>query len=320
MIQAEQMTIDDFWFLNGRLRRKEGTRQLRLECNYDGHNWIYDLFDRQGIGELIKANTMDNSEHLPKDYIESLKKLPERIQRIHFYGSDEEAEGLVFDEFRQHEHIITPFNIPSTWEITEILDHGVTNPTAVLWMATDYDGNLFVFDEHYKAGESVSFHSEAIKARYKDLQSPTFRWADPSVFAKTSKRNNRLMSVADEYLDNGIIYSPADNDVLGGINRVNEYLKAGKLKIFKSCTNLIDEVHTYKWQRLKPGEDKNEPDKPLKRKDHLCDCLRYGVFSRPSSPVHEDPLPARNTFRGFELQEEKDQETKEALKEMLSEV
>ena len=62
MVQAEEENEDVFWFLNGRLRRREGTRQLRLECNYDGRNWIYRLFNVEKIGTLITTNTFDNEK------------------------------------------------------------------------------------------------------------------------------------------------------------------------------------------------------------------------------------------------------------------
>jgi phage terminase large subunit len=75
--------------------------------------------------------------------------------------------------------------------------------------------------------------------------------------------------------------------VLGGINRVSEYFKSDRLKIFKSCTNLIEEVGQYKWQKLKPGVQKNAPEAPVKHKDHACDALRYLISSRPESPIEK---------------------------------
>ncbi len=99
MVQAEEMSEDDLWFLRGRLRRQEGTRQLRLECNYDGHNWIYKLFNEQRIGDLFLTNTFDNKGNLPPDYIPGLMKLPKKLQERYLYGSDADMEGVVFDEF-----------------------------------------------------------------------------------------------------------------------------------------------------------------------------------------------------------------------------
>lgn len=281
MIQAEEMNEEDFWFLNGRLRRKEGTRQLRLECNYDGKNWIYKQFNQKKIGKLVLTNTFDNQVNLPDDYIPNLQKLPKKLQERHLYGSDADMEGVVWDEFSESRHVINPFEIPEDWQRIRILDHGVTNPTACLWMAVDFDGKVYIYDEHYEKEKPISYHAEQIKKR------KTYQFqddlADPSIFNKTSSKNGQLFSVADEYRDHDLHFRPADNSVLAGINRVNEYFKNDQLFIFKNCVHTIEEIEGYKWQRIKPGEEKNEPDKPVKHKDHACDCVRYGIMSRPES-------------------------------------
>ena len=276
MVQAEEMNEDDFWFLNGRLRRKEGTRQLRLECNYDGHNYIYKLFNEQKVGTLITTNTFDNEANLPPDYIPNLRLLPKRLQERHLYGSDADMEGAVWDEFSRAKNLIDPFYIPSQWKITMALDHGFTNPTAVLWMATDWDGNIFVLDEHYEANKTISYHAEQIKTRkYEDVR----QLADPSIFSKTQASKEGLHSIADEYQTYGISLYPADNTLLSGISKVNELFKANKLKIFKNCVNTIREVENWKWRKLKPGVYKNEPDAPMDKDNHTCDTLRYGCMA-----------------------------------------
>lgn len=304
MVQAEEESEETFWFINGRLRRKQGTRRLRLECNYDGHNWIYKLFNIQKIGALITTNTFDNAENLPPDYIENLKKLPKKLQERHLYGSDADMEGVVWDEFSEAQ-IIDPFDVSQFAKIF-ILDHGVTNPTAGLWLAVDYDGNVYAFDEHYEKEKPVSYHAEEIKKR--DNAKVEDWLADPAIFAKTQSRNGQIYSIADEYLDCGITFRPADNNVLGGINRVNEYFKRKQLFIFKNCVNLIDEVRGYKWQRLKAGQHKNEPDKPVKLKDHLCDCLRYGIMSRPALSERQEKKSTGFTDYNMERMEEQQSE------------
>lgn len=288
MVQGEEMSEEDFYFLKGRLRRQEGTRQLHVECNYDGHNWIYKLFNVQKIGKLITTNTFDNEKNLPPDYIAGLKKLPDKIQRRHLYGSDEEMEGQIWDEFKEGKHLIDPFEVPVGWDKLLVLDHGVTNPTAVLWGAVDWDGNLFIIDEHYEADKTVSYHAEQIKKR--QLYNIKRQLIDPSCIAKTMQKGLELRSIVDEYRDNGLSFQPADNTVLAGLNRVNEAFKNDKLFIFKSCVNTIREIQGYRWKKLKYTETKNQPDEPLKKDDHACDCLRYMVMSRYDKSDINDPI------------------------------
>lgn len=286
MVQAEEMTEDDFWFLKGRLSRKEGTCQLRLDCNYDGHNWIYRLFNVEKIGTLITTNTFDNEANLPPDYIPGLKLLPKRLQERYLYGSDADMEGRIWDEFSLDKNVRDPFYIPSGWDRNVVLDHGFTNPTAVLWAAIDWDGNIFIYDEHYKAGKSISYHAEQIKKRD---NAEVKRWfIDPSCSARTQQKKLEagiveLHSIIDEYRDYGLRFEPADNALLAGINRVNEYFKSGKLIIFKNCINTIREVENWKWKKIKPGVDTNEPEEPINKDDHTCADLRYLLMSRMSS-------------------------------------
>jgi PBSX family phage terminase large subunit len=289
MVQAEEMTEDDYWFLKGRLRRKEGTRRLRIECNYDGHNWIYRLFNEQGVGTLITTNTFDNEENLPPDYIPNLKKLPKRIQDRHLYGTDDDAEGLVWDEFNYGRHVVEPYPIHSDWRDGFVLDHGFRNPTAVLWYAIDFDGNIIIYDEHFQKEKPVSHHAREIKKR-----GITSGICDPSVFNKTQSKGDVIYSIADEYKDEGIKLSPAyRSSEEATLNRVNEFFKAGRIQIFKSCPNLIKEIQNWKWECLKPGANRNDPERPEDKDNHGADCLKYLVATRfkPSTEPGEELNP-----------------------------
>lgn len=305
MVQAEEMVEEDLWFLNGRLRRKEGTRQLRLECNYDGRNWIYNLFNEQKIGTLITTNTFDNKENLPPDYIPNLEKLPKKLRDRHLYGSDADMEGQVWDEFDRAKNVRDPFYIPDTWERIVALDHGFTNPTAVLWVAIDWDGVAYVYDEHYEAGKTSSYHAEKIKERNNENVKT---WLiDRACFAQTQQRKETFYSIADEYKDYGLNFQPAGNGpntLLPSINRVNEYFKDSKLVIFKNCENTIREIENWKWRKLKPGIIKNEPDEPMDVNDHANDCIRFAIMSRPAitnlptePPINENSAWGRHLLR-----------------------
>ena len=289
MVQAEEMVEEDFWFLTGRLRRQQGSRQLRVECNYDGHNWIYKLFNEQKVGQLITTNTFDNEVNLPADYIPNLKKLPKKLRDRHLYGSDEDMEGAVWDEFDRGRHLRDPFIIPEGWDRFIALDHGFTNPTAVVFGAVDWDGNLFIYDEHYEAGKVASYHADAIKRR--DITNVKRLWIDPSCRNKTQRKGEVLYSIVEEYADCGLLFDPANNSVLAGINRVNEGFKADKIFIFKNCTNTIREVESYKWKKLKPTDNKNRPEEPHKKDDHACDALRYLVMSRIEATEKDTEIP-----------------------------
>lgn len=291
IIQAEEMTEEEFWFICGRLRRKFGTLQLRIEANYNGHNWIYKLWKKRDINvqhgstitaddfHLIETNTLDNRENLPASYIASLEMLPEKLKRRHFYGSWDEAQGLVYDEFSENKHFIEPIHIPQAWEKGFILDHGFTNPTAVLWYAIDWDGNVYLYDEHYESEKGVSYHAEQIKKR-----NITTGKCDPALFAKTQSPKTiggEIFAISDEYRDYGINLAPAvRGSDASGIARVNEFFKAGKIRVFNTLKNFLEEINNWKYRTSNSRIVQNVPEEPEDKDNHLMDCLKYLIVSR----------------------------------------
>lgn len=306
--QAEEVPESVFLALVGRLRRPVKRRQGFLTFNMQGHNWIWRRWlkheDEEGNAldasdySLITATTLANKDNLPADYIDKLLKLPENVRNRFVYGSWDEFEGRIYPMFQEHSHVIQPFSPPEGWEVFEMADHGYNNPTAWLWGAVDYDGNVFIFDEHYQAGQTVAQHAKAVRAiRAKhDLKQLSYSVIDPST---RNREGITGLSVIAEYADNGIDLLPGNNNVLAGINRVAEFLAlnperrhpatgllgAPRLFITRNCVHLIEELRDYQWQVLNNrSAELNAPEHPRKYKDHAPDALRYGLMARPDVP------------------------------------
>lgn len=213
--------------------------------------------------------------------------------------------GLIYREFGEHNKI-APFEVPSNWAWGFALDHGINNPTAFLVFRVDFEGNIYVVGEHYKAGSIISEHAPIIMEHLRRAEAEggsTSIVADPSVFnnALQGGHKTHAYSVADEYMEHGILgLSPGQNDVIAGINRVKEYLRldperinpitqnkgAPRLFIFNgACPALEKELGTYRWKEKKGNL--NDPDEPVKSGDHALDALRYFVMDRPS-PAQEE--------------------------------
>lgn len=321
IIQAEEMTEEEFWFICGRLRRKSGSLQLRIEANYNGHNWIYKLWKKRDINvqggseikaddfHLIETNTLDNKENLPASYIASLEMLPEKLKRRHYLGSWDEAQGLVYDEFSENKHVIDAHEIAEGWEKGFVLDHGFTNPTAVIWYAIDYDGNVILYDEHYQTEKPISWHAEQIKKRGL-LQG----YADPSIWASTLQKAGKVYSIADEYAEFGVRLSPASrSNENASIARVNEFFKAGKIRVFRGLTNFIEEINNWKWRQNTGRIEKNTPEEPEDKANHLMDCLKYLIASRFPEAVKPEPPPVKYSLEHFERQSEFEAEERRRL-------
>jgi len=84
--QAEELDTDDqFLKLWGRLRRENTSRSGFVIANTNGHNWIYKLWK---IGndpdyELFEANSFQAEGYLPKDTLDSWRKLKESKPKIY---------------------------------------------------------------------------------------------------------------------------------------------------------------------------------------------------------------------------------------------
>src|SRR5882672_4114021 len=241
--QAEEVTEDAFIFLRGRLRRKTAKRrQGVLTFNMEGHNWIWRTWlkhldkDEQPLDgsdyHLITADTLANRDNLPEDYIRQILKLPERVKQRYVYGSWDVFEGQIYPMFSDQIHVIAPFSPPHDWTIFEMGDHGRTNPTAWLWGAVDFAGNLFLFDEHYLAGAPVSTHVEAMKAIRKRYSLEPHEISYSVIDPNTRSEDSTGTTIQYQYLDAGLYPSTlqsrlfgGNNDVMAGINLVSEYLQ-----------------------------------------------------------------------------------------------
>ncbi len=294
--QAEEFDDDTTWLmLQHRLRRDCAHRNGFMIANTNGHNWIWNLFKKNGPPKnhiLVEATTKEHVDLglLPPDFYENaVLNQPAKLFKRYYENSWEVTEGLVYDEFDQQKHVVAPFNIPDTWERGFVLDHGQRNPTAVLWYAIDYDGNVWLYDEHYESGKTPSHHSEKIK-----LRGLTQGYCDPSVFNKITPHGDRWYSIADEYQESGITLQPAArSDEVAAIARVNEFFKAGRIKVFKTLSHFLSEIQAWKWKEVKPSATVlNLPEVPQDKDNHLMDDLKYLIASRfPESEKPKEKAP-----------------------------
>ena len=302
--QAEEFPDSTTWeFLKMRLRRDCKHRNAFLVGNTDGHNWIYELWKRHGSPNnhmIVEAVTQEHAHILPADYIENLKTLPAKLYKRYVENSWDVTEGLVYDEYDSTKHLIPRMYLPESWERGFVLDHGFRNPTACLWYSIDSDGNVYLYDEHYERERPVSYHAEKIKFR-----GITQGLCDPSIFAKTQSRGNVIYSIADEYADYGVKLQPSyrpDEDA--AIARVNEFFKAGRIRVFDTLINFQSEIMAWKWKEVRPSSmNLNLPETPEDKDNHLMDCLKYLITSRfPKSSAPQPRLQLRslNWFKKFE--------------------
>lgn len=307
-----------------KITRREGF----ITFNMQGHNWIWRRFlkklDDSGKALakpedyfLVTATSLE-MKHTPQDYRDTLMSQSAAWIKRWVYGDWDEFAGQIFDEWSPAIHVVRPFLIPNSWPRYRSIDHGQNNPTCCLWFAVDFDGNVYCYQEYYEPNELVSNHVKNILEMSRiahsgggwsqDEYDATF--IDPSTHAQTKEKNGHKYSVADEYSEAGLLTVGAQNDVLAGINRVKEYLKINpkrwhptkydvggmpmqgspRLFVFENCTNLTEEMGDYHWKPLRAGSEdsENNPEKPVKNKDHACFAAGTKIKTKRGDVFIED--------------------------------
>ncbi|MFL0806750.1 MAG: terminase family protein [Oceanobacter sp.] len=268
------------------------------ECPYDvyeealvrlmttGGIFILTFTPLSGLTELVKSflsscksqDINDDSEprykvqagwnHAPhlteeqKDKLAKTLKLRPHQLKARKYGTPSLGAGAVYP-LDIEEIKVKPFMIPKYWPKAYGLDVG-WNRTAGIWGAWDRENDIvYLYSEHYMGQSSATEHSTAIKGRGSWIKGTI----DPASRGRSQKDGERLF---DDYVDNGLDLVLADNAVEAGIVAVMERLITGRLKIFGTLGNLIDEFGLYR------RDEKN--GKVVKEDDHLMDAMRYLIM------------------------------------------
>lgn len=158
---------------------------------------------------------------------------------------------------------VDPFEIPRHYKRWYGMDTG--NTTAAVFFAEDPNtGTMYIYDEYKAERELPLIHAHAIKSRGEWLHGAV----DPASSQTSPNDVRKLISIYRQ--DAGLNLHYADNAVDAGIQLVWQALCTGKLKIFRTCRKIEEEMAMYRT---------DEDGKIIKEHDHLMDALRYGVMT-----------------------------------------
>jgi phage terminase large subunit-like protein len=270
-----------------------------------GLTWVYDVIymnETQDENIIYWLMQWADNPHLNVDEIKQLERtMTEEEREARQYGKFVAMSGLVYKEFNEEIHVIDPFDVPKEWYDNISIDPGLDAPLSAHFYAVDGDNNIYVIEEHYKAGESVEWHSRRLHEIASRLRWPT-KYGGMLESLIDSAANQKTLaaekSVTELFYENKIAADTnVEKDVWTGIQRVKQYLKLRdhpqtsvwprgkpKLFIFRNCVNMIREIKSYRW---KPQTESGEQiDRPTKKNDHAMDELKYYIMSRPDLPSY----------------------------------
>ena len=303
-------------------------------CNPEGpSHWIYKSFPGlpgpfgtsttplpgyEGFHATVYDGLM--SGFVKSDYVRDLEHRYRAIPLMwdrYLLGKWVEAEGLVYPTWDTQLQVIhrhqpgydgSPL-IDTDAEMYEVIDHGLTAPTAVMWVVPQLcqcgcrQLNYFIIDGHYEREKPVSYHTTCMKQHRERLPYRLIAtYLDSQAFSRTllgqkgTPRADSIYSVADEYGDYGIHPVPNQKDWDAGYNRINELCVkdpnhthpitgekgAPHLFVFSHVTDFIYEMENYKWKKARPNAPSGyAPNEPQDTDDHYLDALNGFLTSRP---------------------------------------
>lgn len=236
--------------------------------------WIYtdyiDRFDKQfGNRYNYEHFTIYDNATIPKARLAEIESqyVPGTIwYQRDILGERCIAEGLVYPMFDTVDNVVD--EVP--WQAMQMghwyvsVDYGTVNPCSMgLWCL--HQGTAYRVKEYYHNSREEGKTRLTDEEHYKGLEALTEGRAiervivDPSAasFKETIMRHGEF-AVWD-----------AENSVLSGIRLTGTLLKAGRIKIHKSCVDCIREFGMYVWDT-----DATE-DAVIKENDHAMDDTRY---------------------------------------------
>lgn len=238
------------------------------------HETVLSLLDNPHVSEASKAQFIGS---IPEDYLET---------RIH--GAFLIMEGLVYGEWSKN-HLVPPRKLPSDWPRTVIIDPGFASPCGVLWVAScpgDPPSYLAYREIYLKKRSVVYIAKKLVEASRTE---PVVRVIiDRDAKKKNMAYKNSILKQFNEQFEelrflNPITHMPlkarvASVDILGGIERVKEFLIAGPNgdPLFRATNNLKylkQEFGLYMWP--KDSSLRNPADRPIDKYNHLLACVRY---------------------------------------------
>lgn len=298
--------------VQSRMRDPFTRNKAIIVCSNPANTWIVDTFvnndKRKDPGHpqhgeynrFVRCFIWKTAlnKYLPKNYIEmNTAGKPEWYKKKYFEGSFEYNSGMVYPEISTtfiDPYPVIPektdeFGIPKDWERIFGMDYGLRNPTAVPFGAINpKTGDVVIYNEYYQAEKTLPYHASQLKPALNRIPNGLIRFmvADPAI-------KNRMNDVTTgkniqmHFMEYGIYWQLGNNNLEYGLTKVNAYIEAGKLKIYKTVLNGIKELLQYTYPEVDiDNADENLDEKPEKKNDHFCDALRYMIARLPDDPEH----------------------------------
>lgn len=264
-----------------RLMRSGGILLVTLTPLLGETDMIRHFVNSDAKGVYIQGATWDDAPHLSEEQKAlALATYPEHQRKTRTMGIPLMGEGAVFTT-AEEDALIDDFPIPDHFARIKGVDFGIDHPCAVVDMAWDRDKDIVYFTRSWKKSNAdLAEHVEAINHK-----TPWVPVSWPHDGANRDKRDGKSgIPLKDEYVKHHVKMLGRSacykNDTQGSqpvepiILEVNTRLIEGRLKIFKSCSDLRKEYRSY---HRKDGRVVARHDDCLKAAFYALMMRRYAM-------------------------------------------
>lgn len=226
---------------------------------------IYDAFLAGDLDvDVVQFASYVNPSFPREEYERARTKLPDWRFQMYYRGRFARPAGLIYNAFSDAKHLCDPFPIPDWWPRAVAVDFGGAN-VAILWLALDpSSGAWFLYDEWLGGGDTTQ--SYAVRATDGIAGATGGAFAVGGASGESQERRDwRAAGVP--------VLEPPVSAVEVGLSRGIGLFKQSKVRVFRSCRGVRDELGTY---RRKVDSQGNPVEEIVdKRKFHRLDAFRY---------------------------------------------
>lgn len=241
------------------------------------HFWDMVLKGQKNKGWFYSHASVYDNPYIKNAEIERIKSERSENKFAQEYMAEfRKMEGVVYREWDRDIHVIPPEKVPKNGTYMMGIDFGYTNPTAVVFVVSDYDNNWYIYDEIYIKQRVINDIAEMIKEKTASKNFSVV--AGDGAQAEHIANLNRLGIPV-------VAFTKKTDNIQGGIDLIREMLTPReqlqgkpkpKLYVSANCENFINEIEQYCYPERADGTvNRNEKEQPIKENDHLMDALRY---------------------------------------------
>lgn len=310
-ILSDELTIghqdEAFQILSQRARWTFGdyARQVKCTGTPKGRNWVWKFFINAPRGDrpAYQASTRDNP-HLPANYVSNLLEVyggwDSPIARQELAGQWLQLVGPVYPMFGRQVHVRT---LPVDFHWSQFrrrlggIDFGAVNPTALIAAGVAPTGRAYAYAEWYK--HQANFDDMVLEMNRWKEEYGILRWvADPA-------GKKEIEYLRGHGFD--VVPAPHHNDLKLRVGLVAARLQGHDGKpgcyITPSCPNLITELETLSWRRVKiPGLGEETMNDEFERgaPDHAHDAWACALseIDEPAATVPDWKWRAKAATNG----------------------